>query len=200
MSRPQKELYVSIDIEADGPIPGRNSMLSLGAAVFDLQNPDPRIPLDTYEVNLQPLPDAVADEDTMAWWNKPEQAEALAYVRTNPRAPDIAMKQFRAWLEEVKGVYNAQLVVVGYPVTYDFMFVYWYMIRFAGSCGPAPFGFQGLDIKTLAMAKLGGPFKNAAKRNMPKAWFEGSPPHTHKALDDALGQGILFVNMMRSAP
>ena len=30
-----EECYVSIDIEADGPIPGTYSMLSLGAAAFD---------------------------------------------------------------------------------------------------------------------------------------------------------------------
>src|SRR3989338_8838683 len=53
-----KTLYVSIDIEADGPIPGRNSMLSLGTAVFDLQNADPRVPIDLYETNLIPLPEA----------------------------------------------------------------------------------------------------------------------------------------------
>jgi hypothetical protein len=28
------ELYFSVDIESDGPIPGRNSMLSMGCAVF----------------------------------------------------------------------------------------------------------------------------------------------------------------------
>lgn len=36
----------------------------------------------------------------------------------------------------------------------------------------------------------------ATKRNMPKKWFHGCPPHTHKALDDAIGQGILFLNIL----
>ena len=31
---------------------------------------------------------------------------------------------------------------------------------------------------------------------MPKRWFKGAPKHTHKAIDDAIGQGVLFVNMM----
>ena len=30
----QDEIYVSTDVEADGPIPGRNSMLSFGSAAF----------------------------------------------------------------------------------------------------------------------------------------------------------------------
>jgi len=32
--RSKKEIYVSIDIEADGPIPGPYSMLSIGAVAF----------------------------------------------------------------------------------------------------------------------------------------------------------------------
>ena len=61
-----KEVYISIDIEADGPIPGGNSMLSLGAAAFELGSGN-RTPIDLYEVNLQPLPTATPDPDTMAW-------------------------------------------------------------------------------------------------------------------------------------
>ncbi len=33
------------------------------------------------------------------------------------------------------------------------------------------------------------------KRNMPKRWFDDLP-HTHKALDDAIGQGALFCNIL----
>ena len=49
-----EEYYVSIDIEADGPIPGSFSMLSLGAAAFDS---DGHL-LDTWTANLEQLPDA----------------------------------------------------------------------------------------------------------------------------------------------
>jgi len=34
------------------------------------------------------------------------------------------------------------------------------------------------------------------KKRMPKHWFEGAPPHTHDGLDDAIGQGVLFINML----
>lgn len=40
-----KEIFVSTDIEADGPIPGPNSMLSFGFVAFDLS--DPENPLET---------------------------------------------------------------------------------------------------------------------------------------------------------
>ena len=58
------EIYISTDIEADGPIPGLYSMLSLGAAAF---KPDGAIE-DEFSENLTCLPDATEDPDTMDWW------------------------------------------------------------------------------------------------------------------------------------
>ena len=34
------------------------------------------------------------------------------------------------------------------------------------------------------------------KRTMPKHWFDDLP-HTHVAIDDAIEQGAMFINMMR---
>lgn len=185
------ETYVSVDIEADGPIPGRNSMLALGVAAFRLDGKDPRTPLSTFEVNLEQLAEATPDPTTMSeFWAK--QPAAWAACRENPRSPADAMLAFRYWLGSLPG----KIVFVGYPVTYDFMFVYWYWCAF-GPKEKSPFGFQGLDIKTLAMMSLRLPFRRTSKREMPKCWFEGAPPHTHRAIDDAIGQGVLFVNIMR---
>ncbi len=48
------EIYVSTDIETDGPIPGPNSMLSFGSAAFTAEG---RL-LSTFEANLEALPGA----------------------------------------------------------------------------------------------------------------------------------------------
>ena len=98
------------------------------------------------------------------------------------------MAAYVAWLKALPG----KPVFVGYPAGFDFLFVYWYLIRFAGE---SPFSFSALDIKSYAMAVLGRPFRETTKRNMPREWFSGRP-HTHKALDDALGQGELFCNIL----
>jgi hypothetical protein len=182
MAKP--EIYISVDIEADGPIPGEYSMLSLGAAAFVLGD---RKPVATFEVNLLPLEGASQDPDTMKWWAN--QPEAWAHLSQNQQHPVAGMSQFSQWVRALPG----KAVVIGYPVTFDFMFVYWYMMKFVGK---SPFGMQGLDLKTLAWTKLGGDFKGASKRNMPKRWFNGAPRHDHTALTDAIGQGVLFVNMM----
>jgi len=99
------------------------------------------------------------------------------------------MLDYVAWLEKLPG----KPVFVGYPASYDFMFVYWYLIRFAGK---SPFSFSALDIKSYAMAILGTTYKDASKRKMPKDWFVSLPKHRHVALDDAIEQGKLFLNIM----
>lgn len=176
------EIYVSTDVEADGPIPGPYSMLSFASAAFRAD----KTLLATFEANLTLLPGATADPKTMEWWQG--QQEAWAACRTNPREPTIVMPEYVAWLKSLPG----KPVFVAYPAAYDFMFVYWYLIRFAGE---SPFSHSALDIKSYAMALLGREYRESVKRNMPANWFDNMP-HTHVALDDAKGQGMLFCNML----
>ena len=132
------------------------------------------------------LPGAVGDPKTMAWWAT--QPAAWEATRRGARDPAVVMPEYVAWLKGLPG----KPVFVGYPVAYDFMFVYWYLIRFVGE---SPFSHSALDVKTLAMAALGKPYRDSTKRNMPREWF-GEEPHTHVALDDAIGQGVLFCNVL----
>jgi hypothetical protein len=176
------EIYVSTDVETDGPIPGPHSMLSFASAAYTAG----KELLGTFEANLQTLPGAEGHPETMAWWKT--QPEAWAEHRRDPRDPADAMKDYVRWVKNLPG----KPVFVAYPAGFDFLFMYWYMIRFAGE---SPFSFSALDIKTFAMAALGTGYRDAVKRNMPKHWFDNLP-HTHKALDDALGQGALFCNML----
>lgn len=179
------EIYVSTDIEADGPIPGPHSMLSFASAAY-LSD---KTLLGTFTRNLETLPNAVPHPDTATWWKS--QPEAWAACRKNLVEPGRALHDYVAWLEGLPG----RCVFVGYPAAYDFLFVYWYLMRFVGK---SPFSHSALDIKTFAMSLLGINFRDSTKRRMPKHWFDDLP-HTHVALDDALGQGALFCNMLREA-
>ncbi len=186
----KKEIYISTDIEADGPIPGPFSMLSFASAAFEIGNPKP---IATFEANLETIEGAGQDPGTMDWWAT--QPEAWAECRKDLQKPEGAMPKYLAWLQALPG----KPVFIGYPVCYDFMFVYWYCHRF-GNLAPGTkpaFGHSGLDLKSIAFYKLGGNYHEATKRNMPRAWFAGAPKHTHKAIDDAIGQGVLFVNMLK---
>lgn len=179
------EIYVSTDIEADGPIPGPNSMLSFGSVAFRAD----KTQVGTFTANLELLPGATGDPRTMEWWGT--QPEAWAACRQDCRSPEIVMPEYVKWLKGLPG----KPVFVGYPAAYDFLFVYWYLIRFADE---SPFSHSALDIKTFAMAVLGKEYRESTKRNLPRRWFEDTP-HTHVALDDALGQGLLFCNILAEA-
>jgi hypothetical protein len=177
------EIYVSTDIETDGPIPGPNSMLSFASAAYRAD----KTLLDTFTANLELLPGAAGEPRTMEWWR--QQPEAWAATRSNLETPETAMPRYLAWVKRLPG----KPVFVAYPAGFDFLFVYWYLIRFAGE---SPFSFSALDMKTYAMALLGCDYRDAVKRNMPASWFDPRLKHTHLALDDAIEQGALFCNML----
>jgi hypothetical protein len=169
-------------VETDGPIPGPHSMLSFASAAYRAD----KTLVGTFSANLEALPGATGHPETMAWWQT--QPEAWAEARSGLQDPAAVMPAYVAWLKGLPG----KPVFVAYPAAFDFLFVYWYMIRFAGE---SPFSHSALDIKTYAMALLKKDYRASTKRNMPKRWFDPLP-HTHKALDDAIEQGALFCNML----
>jgi hypothetical protein len=180
------EIYVSTDVEVDGPIPGPHSMLSFGSAAYLAD----KTLVSTFTANLELLPGAAGNPETMAWWA--ERPDAWNATRRQLRDPAEAMRDYAAWLEALPG----PPVFVGYPASFDFLFVYWYLIRFVGR---SPFSFAALDIKTMAMVVLGKEYRRCTKKNFPRRWFDDLP-HSHVALDDAIEQGALFCNILAECP
>ncbi len=180
------EVYISTDIEADGPIPGEFSMLSFASVALKPGGKE----VGNFKANLEVLPDAARDMGTMKWWS--QHQDAYANTRTNLEDPGVAMPRYTAWLEEISKF--GKPVFVGYPASWDFSFIYWYLIKFTGK---SPFGISALDLKTVGMTILGTEFRKTVKAKMPKEWFEGAPRHTHDPLDDAREQGVLWTSMER---
>lgn len=178
-----KEIYISCDIEANGPIPSDFSMLSFGAAAFDSSGKL----ISTFYANLETLPGAKECPDTMKFWS--ENQNAYDTTRQNIQDPRQAMESFINWIKQQPG----KPVFVGYPATFDFMFIYYYIKHFGLD---SPFSFSALDIKTYAMAVLKKEYRQSTKKNMPGRWFSGTK-HTHIAVDDAIEQGELFIAMLK---
>lgn len=181
-----KEIFVSTDIETDGPCAGLNSMLSFGSVAFCIEDSKYK-ELSKFYANLELLPDAKPDTATTEFWDKNKEAYQL--TRENLQQPQDAMNNYHAWLTDLPGT----PVFVGYPATFDFGFIYYYLHRFIGN---SPFSFSALDIKTYAMAMLKKPYRQSTKKHMPSRWFNKNTKHTHHALDDAMEQGELFCNML----
>jgi hypothetical protein len=182
-------VYLSVDVEADGAIPGPYSMVSFGAAVCGRDTADGFLAADpsaqTFYRELRPI-STQFDPEALA-----VSGLDRGYLEAHGADPAQAMADFRAWVGEVSA--GAKPVVVGYPACYDWMFLYWYLIRFTGH---SPFGHSGcMDMKTMYAVKAQRPIAFVGKRSMPKHLLS-QRPHTHNALDDAIEQGELFVNLM----
>ena len=180
-----RDVHVSADIESDGPIPGRYSMLSFGLAVAGQFDGEVFAPADagaaTFYRELRPI----ADEHV------PDAVRVTGLDRDRLLAegddPAGAMAEAADWVREQ--AIGARPVLVGYPVVFDWMFLHWYFVRF---CGASPFGFSGaLDMKTMYQQKARVPLDRAGRDDLPAA-LRPTRPHTHNALDDAVEQGEVF--------
>ncbi|MEW9529014.1 exonuclease [Microbispora sp. NPDC049125] len=183
------ETYISVDIEADGPIPGPYSMISIGMAVAGrmsgraFQRVDPEEA--TFYAELRPISDDFVPESLAVTGLDRDR------LLREGRDPADTMTAAAAWLGAVCG--DTLPVLAAFPLSYDWMWIYWYFLRFTGE---SPFGHSRcIDIKTLYAAKAGVPVAWATKRQMPRH-VRSSRRHTHHALDDALEQAELFQNLM----
>jgi DNA polymerase III alpha subunit (gram-positive type) len=176
------EIYVSTDIETDGRDPGNNSMLSIGSAAYFAD----KTLISTFSANLETLPDAIGDSETMKWWGT--QPEAWAACRKDCVSPVVAMKDYLEWLEQLPG----RIIFVAYPLAFDYPFVTYYLRKFTDK---NPFGFSAIDIRSYIMGLRGKDYRHSGIEYLPKRFFDDLP-HTHVALDDALEQGALFCNLL----
>lgn len=174
--------YVVTDIEADGRVPGRNSMLCLASVACDANGRE----IASFEANLRPLPGAVQNPDTMKWWAT--EPEAWAYCQQNQRDPADVMKEYAGWLDGLPG----EKLFVAHPSWFDFAWVFRYLMTFVGE---RKFRLNPFDLLTYAHATTGWDFETAHRRNWPEEWF-GGHLHSHRAIDDARGYAAALARLL----
>jgi len=172
------ETYISVDVEAAGPIPGAYSLLSIGACLVG--NTD-----ETFYAELRPINEAFV----------PSAMEAirrtLREFAENGRDPIDAMQEFRVWIGRVSK--ETTPVFVGFNAPFDWSFINWYFHTYLGD---NPFGFAGLDIKSYYMGMARCAWADTRSSRIP-AQFKGTSLHTHHALNDAIEQAEMFERMRR---
>jgi DNA polymerase III epsilon subunit-like protein len=170
------ECFISVDIEASGPIPGDYSMLALGACVVGRRN-------EGFYVELKPL-NSNAIPDAL----KVTNFDLAELYRTGER-PEEAMRKFREWVE--KASRGAKPVFAGFNAGFDWSFVNWYMHHFLAD---NPFGFAPLDIKSYYMGLTGCDWKDTRSSRI-RPEYQPARPADHQAINDARAQAEMFEKM-----
>jgi len=173
-----KETFISVDIEASGPVPGTYSMLAVGASVVGRSD-------ECFYAELRPI-------------NNASVAAAMAVVgrtleefRQAGREPADVMAEFAAWVRKVSG--NGKPVFVGFNAAFDWAFVNWYFDAFQTK---NPFGISALDIKSFYMGMSGCAWEQTRSSQLPDK-YRTANPRPHDALSDAVEQAEIFERMAK---
>jgi DNA polymerase III epsilon subunit-like protein len=175
-----KEVFISVDIEASGPVPGTYSMLALGACVVG--NDAEQFYAELRPINEASVPGAMA-----------VVGKTIEEFRQAGREPAEAMLEFGAWVRRV--VDGGKAVFVGFNAAFDWSFVNWYFDTYQGE---NPFGVGGLDIKSFYMGMSGCAWDETRSSRLPVK-YRGEGAHTHNALSDAIEQAGIFERIGRDA-
>lgn len=188
-SESRVDAYFSADVETDGPIPGPFSILSFAivyAGSFDgkrFVRPQ-RYDRKLY-IELCPISDQY-------------QQEALdingldrARLQLEGVPPTRAMTEASRWVRDVAG--PASPVLVAYPLSFDWTWLYWYFVQFSEDGSPFKYS-SCLDIKTAFAIKAGIPISEAGRKQLPIS-LRSKHQNTHNAVDDAIAQAEVFANV-----
>ena len=176
------ELYIAVDVEADGPIPGPYSMISLGMAVVG--RPDLAFYTELRPISDDFVPKALAvsglDRDRL--------------LREAPTA-ESAMQSAAKWVNGLRT--TGRPVFLAAPAVWDGMFVHWYFMRFTGK---SPFGAtgSGIDLRSYWMGLTGSEWAESRKGAIKHTLGLTGIPHTHHAGEDAAELARVFEGVVAS--
>lgn len=167
-------MYVSIDIEADGPIPGDYSMLSIGAVVVE-----PTL-TKTFYREMSPITNNY----------NPESVKYCGFTRDQTLGfdnPLHVMHDFRRWINKMSETHNGNKkpMFIADNAGFDWLFVCWYFHHFLGE---NPFGYSCTSLTSL--------YKGIQKDTSKSFKHLRKTKHSHNALDDATGNAEAILTII----
>jgi len=183
------DAYFSADVETDGPIPGPFSILSFALVYAGSFDGDRFVPPNSFDDGfyreLRPISNNFQQDALRINGLDRNRLQEIGM------RPEEAMAQANEWI--VKKAGSARPVLVAYPLSFDWAWLYWYFVQFTKQ--GSPFGYSRcFDIKTAWAVKAGIPISEAGRASLPDA-LKSSRVHTHNALDDAIEQAEVFANV-----
>jgi hypothetical protein len=166
--------YFSVDVEADGPIPGDYSMVWFGAVIVE-----PGLKR-TFEGKLQPISINF----------NPEALKVSGLTRLQTEKfddPELVMSKFVVWVTgNLKP--NERPVFVSDNNGFDWMFMCWYMWHFAHE---NPFGYSSANINWF--------YKGFTKNFYKSFKHLRETTHDHNPVNDAKGNAEAFIKIAKLA-
>ena len=176
----KNELYISVDVEAAGPVPAEYSMLSIGACVVG--SPEVSFYIELKPINDRFIPEALA-----------VCGFSLEQLKISGIEPGKGMKSFYEWIEDKAT--DLMPVFIGFNAPFDWQFINWYFHVFLGS---NPFGINAIDIKAYYMGFSGSIWINTSSSRLP-SWLQPADHKKHNALDDAIAQAEIFSRLLSAS-
>jgi DNA polymerase III epsilon subunit-like protein len=165
--------YIVVDVESDGPIPHKYSMVCFGAVVVE-----PSVG-KTFYGKIKPVSEN---------WI-PEALEVSGFTRQQHQAfdePVIVMENFAIWLTEKS---KGKPIFISDNPAFDWQWINWY---FHSYLGKNPFGFSARRIGDLYCGmKMDTGLNNEWKQLLRKT------THDHNPVNDAIGNAEALLAMKK---
>lgn len=169
----ENEVFISVDVEASGPIPGEYSMLSIGACeVGQIEN--------NFYIELRPINDNFLIEALQVC------GFSIKELKVRGTEPSEAMRRFHDWINKISN--GRKPIFVAFHLGFDWSMIQYYFFKYLGE---NPFGTNGIDAESVWFGRNKMEWNKISKSRI-KEFFNITIDHTHHALEDAIEQAIVF--------
>lgn len=166
------KLWISVDVEADGPVPGLYSMVCFGAVIVE-----PELKR-TFKGFTKPLPEAGCNMEALA---------VSGYTREQTmqfQDPLKTMTEFDNWLHDNC---DERPIFVADNNGFDWAYINYYFHKFLGR---NPFGFSSRNLGDL--------YKGMCRNTHVNFKHLRTTRHTHDPVQDAMGNAEALLEMQKN--
>ncbi len=185
-------VYFCIDVEASGLVPPLFNLLSIGATALHDEDRALRIGRSFY-VELKPIFPGFDPAAMKVCGLDRKRLEA------DGAEPADAMTRLSQWVREQNRGSRERPVFVGHNAVFDWGYIAYYYQHFDL---PNPFGYKGIDSKSLAMGRLGLPWNKTSKEDLQGLLSlpPQDPAQVHRADYDAWYQALILKAVLEAEP
>jgi len=177
-------VYFSVDLEASGPVPPKYNLLSIGVTVVRTKG-DHHVLGDSLYIELRPIFPGF-DKDAVA-----VAGLDIDRLRREGEEPEQALGRLTQWIREQNAGSKDWPVFVGHNAVFDWAYLAYYYAHYGMR---NPFGYKGIDTKSLAMGRLGISWKDTSKESLERRLKlpPQDPAQIHRADYDAWYQALIL--------